>query len=107
VVSGLQDPFKQLQRFPQHIRRAAQGDMKLLHSFPPTTFLLQCLKFAVLLVENDLFGIKHQAIGRTHKSTSMQDDFCARYQSIFHRRKSTLSAVPNTFGEPRTPAALR
>jgi len=81
--------------------------MELLHSFRPTTFLLQGLKFSVLLVENDLFGIEHQAIGRTHKSTSMQDDSCARYQSIFHRRKPTLSALQNTFGEPRMPAALR
>ncbi len=45
--------------------------MKLLHGFRPSTFLLQDLKFPMLLIENGLFGIKHQAIGRTHKSTSM------------------------------------
>ncbi len=66
--------------------------MKLLHSLWPTTFLLQDLKLPMLLIENGLFGIEHQAIGRTHKSTSMQDncDSTARYQSVSERRKPTI-----------------
>jgi hypothetical protein len=66
--------------------------MKLLHGFRPTPFLLQDLKLPMLLIENGLFGIEHQAIGRTHKSTSMQDncDSTARYQSVSERRKPTI-----------------
>ena len=66
--------------------------MKLLHGFRPTPFLLQDLKFPMLLIENGLFGIEHQAIGRTQKSTSMQDycDSTARYQSVSERRKPTI-----------------
>lgn len=66
--------------------------MKLLHGFGPTTFLLQDLKLSVLLIEDGLFGIEHQAIGRTHKSTSMEDmcDSVARYQSASHGRKPTI-----------------
>ena len=66
--------------------------MKLLHGFRPTPFLLQDLKFPMLLIENRLFGIEHQAIGRTHKSTSIQDncDSTARYQSVSERRKPTI-----------------
>lgn len=66
--------------------------MKLLHGFRPTAFLLQDLKLPMLLIENGLFGIEHQAIGRTHKSTSMQDncDSTARYQSVSERRKPTI-----------------
>ncbi len=66
--------------------------MKLLHGFRPTPFLLQDLKLPMLLIENGLFGIEHQAIGRTHKSTSMQDncDSIARYQSASERRKPTI-----------------
>lgn len=66
--------------------------MKLLHGFRPTPFLLQDLKFPMLLIENGLFGIEHQAIGRTHKSTSIQDncDSTARYQSVSERRKPTI-----------------
>ena len=77
--------------------------MKLLHGFRPTPFLLQDLKFPMLLIENGLFGIKHQAIGRTHKSTSLQDhcDLMARYQSISGGRKPTIPASNVTFEEPR------
>ena len=66
--------------------------MKLLHGFRPTPFLLQDLKLPMLLIENGLFGIEHQAIGRTHESTSMQDncDSIARYQSASERRKPTI-----------------
>lgn len=66
--------------------------MKLLHGFRPTPFLLQDLKLPMLLIENGLFGIEHQAIGRTHKSTSMQDncDSTARYQSVSERRNPTI-----------------
>jgi hypothetical protein len=32
----------------------------------------------VLLVENGLFGIEHQAIGRIHDDTSMQDSHDSR-----------------------------
>ena len=66
--------------------------MKLLHGFRPTPFLLQDLKFPMLLIENRLFGIEHQAIGRTHKSTSMKQncDLIARYQSASERRKPTI-----------------
>ena len=66
--------------------------MKLLHSLWPTTFLLQDLKLPMLLIENGLFGIEHQAIGRTHKSTSMEDvcDSFARYQSASHGCKPTI-----------------
>ena len=83
--------------------------MELLHSFRPTAFLLQDLKFPVLLIQNGLFGIEHQAIGRTHEDTSMQDrcDSRARYQSIFKRRKPSLLALQGTFGEPAALAALR
>jgi hypothetical protein len=63
-----------------------------LHGFGPTAFLLQNLKFPVLLVEDGLFGIEHQAIGWTHGSTSMQDvcDSVARYQSASRGRKPTV-----------------
>jgi hypothetical protein len=73
--------------------------MKLLHGFRPATFQLQSLKLPVLLVENGLFGIEHQAIGRTHNSTSMQDsrDSGARYQRESGRRKPTISASDVTF----------
>ena len=66
--------------------------MKLLHRLRPATFLLQDLKLPMLLIENGLFGIEHQAIGRTHKSTSMEDvcDSFARYQSASHGRKPTI-----------------
>jgi hypothetical protein len=77
-----------------------------LHGFRPTPLLLQDLKFPMLLIENGLFGIEHQAIGRTHENTSMQDD-CdrpARYQSVSCRRKPTILG---TFGESRSRAAMR
>ena len=66
--------------------------MKLLHGFRPTAFFLQDLKLPMLLIENGLFGIKHQAIGRSHKNTSMKDvcDFVARYQCSPHRRKPII-----------------
>lgn len=66
--------------------------MKLLHGFRPTSFLLQDLKLPMLLIENGLFGIEHQAIGRTHKSTSMQDncELTARYQRVSERHKPTI-----------------
>ena len=77
--------------------------MKLLHGFRPTPFLLQDLKFPMLLIENGLFGIKHQAIGRTHRNTSLQNycDSMARYQSISGGRKPTIPAPNFTFEEPR------
>jgi hypothetical protein len=73
--------------------------MKLLHSFRPTTFLLQNLKLPVLLIEDGLFRIKHQAIGRTHNSTSIQDDChsSARYQTVSDRRNPTIPAIHGTF----------
>ena len=66
--------------------------MKLLHGFAPTAFLLQDLKLTVLLIEDGLFGIEDQAIGRAHKNTSMKNvcDANARYQSASHRRKPTI-----------------
>ncbi len=72
--------------------------MKLLHGFRPTPFLLQDLKLPMLLIENGLFGIEHQAIGRTHKSTSMQQncDSIARYQSASERRKPTILGTVDT-----------
>ena len=33
--------------------------MKLVHGFRPATFLLQDLKFPMLVIQNGLFGIKH------------------------------------------------
>ena len=66
--------------------------MELLHGFRPTAFLLQDLKFSMLLIEDGLFGIEHQAIGRTHKSTSMENvcESVARYQSASRGRKPTI-----------------
>ena len=83
--------------------------MKLVHGFRPTSLLLQDLKFPMLLIENGLFGIEHQAIGRTHKSTSMKN-YCgsgARYQSSSGRRKSTVLASHGTFEEHSSQAVLR
>lgn len=83
--------------------------MKLLHGFRPTSLLLQDLKFPMLLIENGLFGIEHQAIGRTHKSTSMQNncDPAARYQSASRGRKPTILVQEGTFEEARSHAAVR
>lgn len=66
--------------------------MKLVHGFGPAAFLLQDLKLAVLLIEDGLFGIEDQAIGRAHKITSMEN-MCAsvaRYQSSSRGRKPTI-----------------
>ncbi len=66
--------------------------MKLLHGLGPTAFFLQDLKLSVLLIQDHLFGIEHQGIGRTHKSTSMEDvyDSVARYQSASCGCKPTI-----------------
>ncbi len=80
--------------------------MKLLHGFGPAALLLQDLELAVLFIEDGLFGIEDQAIGRAHKNTS-KDNMCqwvARYQSDSHARKPTI------LGRWRTPqgdAAVR
>ena len=59
----------------------------------------------MLLIENGLFGIEHQAIGRTHKSTSMQKVVTlARYQSVSSTRKPPILASNGTF-EERCPKA--
>ena len=65
--------------------------MKLLHGFGPPAFLLQDLKFSVLLIEDGLFGIEDQAIGGAHKITSMENvcESIARYQSGSRGRKPT------------------
>lgn len=80
--------------------------MKLLHGFCPTAFLLQDLKLSVLLIEDGLFGIKHQGISRTHKSTSMEDvcDSVARYQSASRGRKPTILG---RWWTPQSDAAVR
>ena len=96
----VQDALKQLERFSQHIRCTIQSHMKLLHSFRPATFRLQGLKLPVLFVENGLFGIEHQAIGRIHDGTSMQDsrDSSERYQTV---SKGVRPAQAHHSGLPR------
>ncbi len=80
--------------------------MKLLHGFRPTAFLLQNLKFPMLLIENGLFGIEHQTIGRAHKYTSMEDvcDSITRYQSSSHRRKPSILGM---WGKPQFTTSVR
>lgn len=73
AVPRLEDPFQQLDRLREHIRRATQSDMKLLHGFRPPSLLLQDLKLSMLFVEDGLFGLKHQAVCWTHDITSMKD----------------------------------
>lgn len=87
AVSRVEDPLQQLDRLCEHIRRATQRDMKLLHGFRPTTLFLQSLKLAMLFVEDGLFRLKHQAVCWTHDITSMED-VCDRLHAIkiFSRR---------------------
>lgn len=81
AVPRLEDPFQQLDRLREHIRRATQSDMKLLHGFRPTPRLLQRLKLSMLFVEDGLFRLKHQAVRWTHDITSMED-VCDRLHAI-------------------------
>jgi hypothetical protein len=77
--------------------------MELLHGFRPTPLLFQGLKFSMLFIEDGLFRIEHQTIGRTHKSTSMQNvcDSVASYQSASDGRKPTiLGTFKNLFPMP-------
>lgn len=50
----------------------------------------------MLLIQNGLFRIEHQAIGRTHEITSIKVDVTlgARYQSISAGRKPTFEEEP-------------
>ena len=80
--------------------------MKLLHGFGPTALFLQDLKLSVLLIEDGLFGIEDQAIGRAHKNTS-KDNVCesiARYQSDSRGRKPTILG---RWRKPQGDAAVR
>jgi len=95
----LDDSFKQLERVAQEIRRTMHRRLKLLHGFDPLAFFLERLKPAVLLLENGLFGVEHQTIGRIHAAPLLCDG--RRYQRNRSRRNNTKVVITQSGASSR------
>jgi hypothetical protein len=55
-----------IERVIQDIIRAIHSDVKLHHGLVQASLLVQHLKLAMMLIENGVLGVQHQAIGGSH-----------------------------------------
>ena len=62
-VQGL---VKDAERFIEEISCAAHGHMNLLESLFPPAFLVKHLKASMMLIQDRLFRIEYETIGRGH-----------------------------------------
>ena len=92
----LDDSFEQIEGIAQEIRRTVHRGLKLLHGLDPLAFFLERLKPAMLLLQDGLFGVEHQTIGRIHAVPLLCDG--RRYQRNHADRNNTKVVTARSVG---------
>ena len=62
----IHDALQKRGGFIQEVRCTTERHLELSHRFRPSSFPLQQLKSAVLLIQNGLLGIEHEVIDGAH-----------------------------------------
>jgi hypothetical protein len=73
VVVVIQGFLKDSERLIEEICGTAQGDVNLLESFLPSSFLMEGLKTAMMFIHNRLLRIQHETIEGGHRSSQSCD----------------------------------
>ena len=67
VVVAIQGFFEDSERLIEEICGTVQGDVNLLESFFPSSFLMEGLKTAMMFIHDRLLRIQHETIDSGHR----------------------------------------